>query len=581
MTEIPDVAKLENGQWIILTKNSLYWKARIDTVEGSQNLKLVICYGKSLGMLDRSEPSQVYEHEERSKTLSHLTKLLKDKVKNGYSQFIGEIEEKENKHLKEYKEAKEFKRNKPSLKSADKSDSWAPLHVEHYCKHMPSILTGNPDDESEKEAKNKSSSEDEDEASDKEDSQDESEDKKQPEASQDQLLGKRQPQHLPLMSIHEILDKKQSPQNPHRIHSSRKQVDPISPKISNHNSGSKPASSTKQVKMNQEPISQDIYFDPFIDTHLLHKKTFQSTRPRSKRLDDDNDAEHHELVEVNRLFKKLILGSVLYKVEHNDKVFTQQVIIQSKDEYLYIEYSVIEDMSINQVQLHQFPSTQHALQAVEIYARYCNDCGYAEKEALVPMVTSGTISILKTRPKTSYVHETDGGVTLIEVEEKKVESRTSTNKKGGSNTKPTDAEEKEEEEEEPVVVGTNLDYDVLSHSAYDAQIEVQKTQANINQQLTAAEVKARTEEMHSYKPNAKSFSGINPLGSPAESMISLQLLHNFKPTIEINSKQRGNCRLDVVRETRWCQMCMDWKTAVYERRSSTISSWLLYKAFSK
>ena len=127
------IDEVKDGEWLILSKNSLFWKGRLDPSEDdTSGTILSISYGKSLSLALKAETSQAFEHSCREKALVALGKLLKEKSKNGYTLYSTNTEEKE---------------NKPDTRGGKKSP--LPIKsnriqveaVEHQCKHIPLILT--------------------------------------------------------------------------------------------------------------------------------------------------------------------------------------------------------------------------------------------------------------------------------------------------------------------------------------------------------------------------------------------------------------------------------------------------------
>lgn len=534
-TESQDLESLSNGRWITLSKNNYFWKVMIDAVDATkgadQQYRLSICYGKNLSLASKKEPSHVHDFESREQAMQNLSKVFKEKLKNGYELFfdVSAVDEKENK--------------KSGKKSATKIQKLTDPEESHktllQSVNVPAIFI---EDFEEKMKKKASENTQQDANLGKRERTEEKQPKSNKKTTTAQNSGKKTPMQPVPMSLTEVLDNPAA--SGYSAHKMLKSENKSASKMIEQPSlpsQALPATSSSQ-KFLQNPHSQPTSAAkkaPQVSPSDPPFLSLAEVSEISKAAGVEDDRE-----EANRLFKKRIQGTILYQVEHNPKLFTQQMIIQAKEEHLYVEYSVDEDLTINKHLLFRFENRSIAIKAADVAAEKCYKAGFFEDETPSAMIGMGSINVLKTKHRELYSNYSS------HVEEVPVASNGhhgrdefSAAKQGCMIIEDLTLQEDEdqmeggcmevEEIQEDLPIGDNLLVDHFSHSAFVGDKELPSLQ-----DVFEIDSAKRQEEVCKFRETKEltTNSKMQPLGPNSEGMIALMLLQTVKPTIDVTSK---------------------------------------------
>ncbi len=619
---LEDLSNLGNGEWILLVKNSLFWKAKIELerlqADTEENYLLQIGYGKNKALSLHSDPSQVLKYPTREKAVSNLAKLFRDKIRNGYEASTFELCD-----LQSSKEAMQSTQKKP--KDADKDqlagfDPEVNSHIEHKCQKIPTVLTFNFGD-SDAEA----SGVEPHDASAEEEQQDEEEEdftlgkrnigELHNDAPADSEADKQPPRNSDhLMSIRDMLDQKMHfPADPKAVPQTLKRPpdsflsntpkrEAEAKKASKENSLAKvattshsrfaPNSQSKElphrpagVSLSNSSHKQASAVDAEEQAARLNKKwnPFPTAAQMAQVARDFLHPTEEEAATVNWVFKRKIHGSNLYEVTHHTKTFTESLTLQTKDHYLHLQYEVNEDMTLSCRELHQFANALQPVKAAAEIAQRLKEHGFnCETEELSSGLGYGTINSLKSRnlnfkdhsnPPAPHLEAASEAQTPLPSAQKSNPAKTqqASEHKSPFEESQTNAEQQqleareEPESEEPVPVveseeeeeaeeqGENLKYECLSHSRaslLQESLEVQSITPlrDLFEESLVKRSKLR-QHWNSADGHKRSSVSVCPLGPASEGMIPLMLLHNYKQSLDINSKPRSQ-RLALVREGR-------------------------------
>lgn len=650
ITTSEELANLKNGDWILLVKNSLFWKAKVELEQlqpdGEERFLLQIGYGKNKALSLHSDPSQALPYPTRDKAIANLAKLFKDKIKNGYEPSSFDLCE-----LQAGKEAKpstQKKAKEPEIENKPVFNPEANSHIEHKCQQIPTVLTfnfGDSDGEAGKQEDRDSWTGDDREAEEEE---------------EDFTLGKRNLEehqmasNLPaeeeerqaiaksenLMSIRDMLDQKKAAQ--HDLKSAQQNLkrpsdsflsntpkrEPDAKKSSKENSLAKVAATShsrnaqnSQSKDSGGPrqfgisLQNSSHKQPAVletEEQISKSNRKWSPFPTQDQMAQVAQApaqamEEEPLEAVNWFFKRRIHGTHLYEVSQHGKTFTESLTIQTKEQYLYLEYEVNEDMTLNRKELHQFSNAVQPVRAAAEIAQRVRENGYVkEAEELSAGLGFGTISSLKSRSLHFRDHTRQTGP-LPEAQvdsqtpqpsaqkanparpQPDSERRSAEEEKAeqGSSEQPEEprplavAKESESVEEENEEQGENLQYEWLSHSRsslVQEPLEVQSSAPLRDLYLDTLERRKLQREAWQGSTGQKRQNSvsIHPLGPGCEGMIPLMLLHSFKPSLDINSRPLSP-RLDVVRKDRRGALLLVRLAPLPAQRPKTQAASLLHR----
>ena len=231
--------------------------------------------------------------------------------------------------------------------------------------------------------------------------------------------------------------------------------------------------------------------------------------------------------EWNKFLELSVIGSELYNIRRNNKHFTKQIIHQVKDQFMYVEYSVAEDLTINKKMLLKLPDNDSAFEAAESYLANLLDIGFKVCTSEPPVLISlGTISSLMNKPQ--IFHDCSKlspaeveKITSCILEQKECEDL---------------VESKEERNLDKQIIGDNIDYDYLSHS--HATLHA----ASISDLPFTTNLGSRQERLAEYerykieKQTNSHHKNIQPIGPASEGMISIMLLNQYK-NMDVSSKR--------------------------------------------
>jgi hypothetical protein len=602
------LSNLSDGDWILLVKNSLFWKAKIEQQplqpDGEERYLLKIGYGKNKALSLHSDPSQELQYPSRDKAINNLNKLFKDKIKNGYEPSTFELCEQQ--ASKEPKPSNQKKARDLEVDTVAGFDPEANNLIEHKCQKIPTVLTFNFGD-SDGEANGLLQRDD----SAEEDQQEEEEEdftlgKRNIEAhhnedfpAEDQADKQEATNSDHLMTISDMLDQKRLASSdakfvpqihkrpPDYFLSNTPKRETDTKKTSKETSQAKVATSSNsrqpppsQSKEHQAQRMLGVSLSASLSQQAHHETEEQTSRQNRNWCPFPNADQmsqfartHLEATEVqmpepiNWVFKRKIHGTNLYEVSQHCKTFTESLTIQTKDIYLYLEYEVNEDMALSKKELHQFSnSMQPVMAAIQIEHRV-KDHGYVrETEELSAGLGYGTINSLKSRT----LHFKDHSKLIDPPPEVHADAQTprpSAQKSNASKSQPGSDQKsglernsgrpsqaqfelpeepepdlqlnEEESEEEVQEQGENLEYECLSHSRkslLQENLEVQSVRPLVD---LYEETLVKRSQLRQHWKNADSLKrpnmSIYPLGPASEGMIPLMLLHNFKPSLDINS----------------------------------------------
>ena len=674
ISTLEDINDLKEDYWVLLVKNLLFWKAKLTTVQVDEmvdgapmkvdKVHLSIGYGKNKANSLNSEPSQVIEYENREKAVANLTKLFKDKIKNGYEASSFEIccgmETKEN-------EKPISNKTQQGVKIEEKIK--APIllsNIEHKCLQIPQVLTLNQTD-SEEEVEREERIQ---RAPLKKEASDSSEEANQTMNRMENYgLGKRDiGSHLQKdayleetisqenrkqaisVSLDDVPDKNSVNQSSSQLSrptntrmglnrniESTYRVNEIANRSiyseSKKNDGSKDGSVTilngetwrkmhNPATLNESSSKSDSvarlsggvishrlkYINEQELTELknnLKLNLFTSIRELDEIADEWNDTLCEEESESRSfVLTRKIIGCHLYEVENNSKIFNENLTIQTKDSFLYIEYEVSEDSTLNKKELHEFI---HPLQSSKccdfLLKNAINNRFLLEIDNSQPNLSLGTINTLKHRSGIYKDHKNKSNLqssnfvphVILELspsnksEENSKSDQKSFNEVGQQGSKPRGEEnsmnkvhnnkndsvvqsnnksshgveenskgqnggeganrnsnnyetqrEQDPEEEETIQVGENMRYEALSHSNPDVEYIQMHSLVYTPQYENDLEKRSKEKEKNeaAIRSSGKGFENANvhPLGSVTESIIPLQLLHNYKSDLKISCK---------------------------------------------
>lgn len=475
-----------DGEWLILSKNSLFWKARLDPSEENAGSSILsISYGKSLCQALKAETSQAFEHSTREKAIAALTKLVKEKSKNGYELYSEPSEEKENRP-----ETRPGKASPLPIKGG-KIDVEA---IEHQCLHIPLILT-----EDFEERTNTRTAE-----------------KKRDQG--DASLGKRQRSTEAKAAIDEMSD--------HQPPASISISDVLNKNSKKFSSRQGTAQKDENLNVEATPLKEEQAPKSASRNNTTKSKLsiLEKTNHSQTKKDEVMDEEKPS-VQVNELLEKKVSGRDLYNVTNNTKLFTTLVLVQVFEQWLYLEYSVDEDMSINRKKLLKLESNEAAAVAAHSQIERLQESGFKKCDSEPPILISiGTISTLTPRIQI-FQDCTDISPDEIAEAGKEifVQATDSSVEKGI---------EKEEKITEKQVIITNLDYDLLSHSEASLHEGTIKDLPSVLIIDDHKEEKLR--EYERYKKEMEkgtvlaSNRNVQPLGPSSQGMIAVMLLNQYK-----------------------------------------------------
>lgn len=479
------IESLQDGEWLILSKNSLFWKARLDPSDQSKGSILSISYGKSLCQALKAETSQAFEHPTREKAMTALNKLVKEKAKNGYSLYTEAVEEKEN------RPDHKFGKASPIPIKGGKIDVEA---IEHQCQHIPLILT--EDFEEKIIARTAEKARDQSDAN----------------------LGKRQKStdakkariedvehsHPAAMSLTEILNK---PSNSKRAASRNT--------TAHKEQEQKPVENTP---MKEEVIIKSSSKVDSVKSKLSYKEKQDSNAKQTSQTEEEKVNQS-----VNALLERKVTGSDLYGVHNNTKHFTVQVLVQATDQWVFLDYSVAEDISINKKLLLKWTSNDDAALAAQKQISALQEGGYKISNFEPPaLISFGTISTLSQKAQMFQdcldIHPSQ----ITDVSQAVL----------GHHSADESEEEAEEKKTEKQVVAANLEIDQLSHSVATLNDESVKELALAD--FDSESIAERTKEYERFRdenergtlmaPNKH----VQPLGPSAPGMIAVMLLNPYK-----------------------------------------------------
>ena len=510
--------QVKENQWIVLTKDSLFWKAKIEPDGTKGQYVFDLCYGKNLAQAAKNEPSQSLQFESKDKCVAHYLKVMKDKLKNGYTiQVEQESKKKEKskskKHVESSANSKEFNiRNNKDVG-----------FIQHHCNHIPLILTEDFDEMLEERHRHYSQ-------------------KVPEEVTSSPKLGKRQKEQEIEEGSGKSNRRARSIKKPNELESTVKALNlppaltismildqprketktdyPIEP-TSHKKTQKQPVFNTPNREMCQSISINDSSAAKTIETEkkssTLKKQTNQTDQtsndkgqavqrsatsarsekkvklekiepqPASKQqvcistTSDNPFPSTESLISAHStsqsaristmpakcLCKRLISGpALLGSGASNIKPFTQKVQALLKDEYLLLSYRVEEDFTLHQQELHKFLSDQAATAAYEETLRYWKVIGYQqEDDESLDMLQQSTIDRLILRQQGFVDHSV-------------VEAKTD------HNANHSNAEEMNME-----VIQTTED---VEHQAIHANNKLSKQSDSI--QLSASKVKPVQEE---------------------------------------------------------------------------------------
>lgn len=482
------IESLKDGYWLILSKNSLFWKARLDPSEEVKGKSILsISYGKSLSKALKAETSQAVEHDNRERALKALAKLLKEKTKNGYSVY-SPSEDKENRFDRKAGKAS------PIPIKGGKIDVEA---IEHQCQHIPLILTEDFEEKSMIRTAEKLR-----------DQGDANLGKRQKTTEAKKRTDEADINHPTAMSLNEILNKSSNSKKP----------------------------SSKNATAKKEPEAQQIESTPMKEEKIA-KSSSKNNSDKSKsvkkggsQLKQASESEEDKINEtLNQLFEKKVTGSDLYGVRNNTKHFTSQIIVQVLDNWAYLEFNVAEDMSLNKKLLLKWSSNEDAIAAANKQVEELEQSGYKLSQTEPPgLITTGIISTLSQKRQVfqdcSELHFsqiTDASQQLL-----------------GSHNEE-DEEVIEEKTTQKQIVASNLEFDQFSHSVHSLN------DANVKElEIKPQEVEEKKEKFQEYErfqnesekgTLAPPSNHVHPLGAASTGMIGLMLLNNFK-NMDVSSK---------------------------------------------
>ena len=651
ITTSEELANLKNGDWILLVKNSLFWKAKVELEQlqpdGEERFLLQIGYGKNKALSLHSDPSQALPYPTREKAIANLAKLFKDKIKNGYESSSFELCE-----LQAGKEARpstQKKAKEPEIENKPVVNPEANSHIEHKCQQIPTVLTfnfGDSDGEAGRREEGDSWT-----GGGREEAEEEEEDftlgkrnldehQKASNLAGEEAESQAKAKSENLMSIRDMLDQKKAAQHDLKCAqqnlkrpsdsflSNTPKREPDAKKSSKENSLAKVAATShsrnapnSQSKDSAGPrqfgisLQNSSHKQPAVletEEQVSKSNRKWSPFPTQEQMSQVAQAHAQAMEEepaeaVNWFFKRRIHGTNLYEVSQHGKTFTESLTIQTKEQYLYLEYEVNEDMTLNRKELHQFSNAVQPVRAAAEIAQRVRENGYVkEAEELSAGLGYGTISSLKSRSQHFRDHTKQAGTlpeALVDSHtpqpsaqkanparlQPESERRSAEEEKAeeGSVEQPEEsrplAEVKESEsaEEENEEQGENLQYECLSHSRsslVQEPLEVQSSAPLIELYLDSLERRKLQREAWQGSTGQKrqNSMGIYPLGQGCEGMIPLMLLHNFKPSLDINSRPLSP-RLDVVRKDRRGALLLVRLAALPAQRPKTQAARLLHR----
>lgn len=535
---------LKDGNWFILSKNQLFWKARLDPSENSDGSILSISYGKSLSQLMTTKTSQAFEHETRENAMTALAKLVKEKAKNGYEIHMSMLQDKENKPA-------DKKSGKKSPMKTSKLTKIEVDQIEHRCNHIPLILT------EDFEERNLAKTAEKERNLDMEDSslgkRNKSGNKKTHQNKRDSEmkdLGAVLPQ---AMTIDEMLDKpsgkkrtqEAEPQNKVPENTPRKEASPL-----------KQVSGQKSVKSKASNQSETKEAPKSLQKTPSNKKSIKSASKNQEEKMEEEELKPN--VEVNLLMECKITGNELYHTTHNSRQFTRQILIQVSNEYIYFEYSVAEDLTMSSKLLLKFSSNSQAVEASNIQTFHLEERGFKSSSSLPPnMITPGTITTIVNRESCFVDCSAKDPSDVLSMTSDMLSLKIVDTNDRHVNDSVVDDDVKmisdrmiEEKVVEKQIVGDNVDYELMSHS--EVTISFEKVGRNKGVEVVCEDRDARKQEMERFVEEASKGNGVNgnkfvqPLGPNSDSMIGLILLNQYKSTIEISSKnnliETGSCQ---------------------------------------
>ena len=520
-----ELDNLKDGDWLVMSKNSLFWKARLDPSDEADSTILSISYGKNLSQAMNAETSQAFEHTDRNKAMHALSKLIKEKVKSGYGLYRNKSQDKENKPA-------DKKGGKKSPIRSGKMSKIEIDQIEHRCNHIPLILTEDFEQRNLYKTAEKVRDDDLDDATLGKRSK--SNTKKTRQNRRDEEIkdyGAILPQ---AMTIDEILDKPSGNKKAQEFETANR-VPENTPR--KEQSTRKQPSSQKSVKSKISNLSE-VKEVPASQTKTPSNQKVPKSADKATNENMDEDEISKPSVEINQMMECKINGSDLYKIANNTRQFTRHVIIQVRDEYLYFEHSVAEDLTLISKLLIQFSSNEMAVEASNIQTFHLEEKGFKTSNSEPPnLITPGTVTTMKQRESDFKDCSTGEPREILE----KTSEILSLNLCSATNKTTPDiiAEEKVVEKQ---MVGDNMDFELLSHSELSLNGDISGKLKARSSELSANEITSRKQEMDKYNEEMKKPNGISgnrhiqALGPNSDSMIALMLLNQYKSTIEVSSK---------------------------------------------
>lgn len=619
------IDQLKDDEWLLLTKDSLFWKAKLersqneaqenDPSQESNKYSLQIGYGKNITFGTQSDPSQSFFYSSREEGLADLTRRFKEKLKNGYNLDIQRAAKMNRIYLNQADKENNgfgegFQGKGGDLDMLNLNDS-AILGIEHHCEQVPKLLT-----------------EDFDEAMlQKQTSQKE----------EMELLGKRQEKSLPgsgskgsrkgrslqkvkqsaqkeddgeesklkvslktnALTLEEILPSaekatrlhQKTPGKPSRPQTNKKERSNEFKKagLSVSNSKIKEADNNAGSGLNSPKITSfgglgytmqraDLFFPELAQDKQFfegclpdepikeaEKEESEPSSPTSKKIEEPLLFLKH--------FERSIPGSLLYNIPNNNKKFLEYFFVETIDTFVYTEYGVREDMSLEKKFVYVCENKQQTQRLASEIAERCSKQHFIEEESSSRMASIGTVKNLALKPgffcevKTAQDNKMDMEFELETAQKELVQSETLSNlqecvtekkslnslgsaNQSGAKTIPeqfsghkNDSTLKKKIPEEKVEydLGENLKYELLSHSEsgqdnpnWDINDLQSKLSSDSSENLRISEYQkyVSMEEEGTLPPRSKN----QPLGPSTNCPTALMLLQNYKSTIEVSSK---------------------------------------------